>query len=115
MFLKLIDAIYYWRITAFASLPQWSIITSEIYLMKILYFAWLREHTGQSSEEFQLPDDVETVGALIPHITKQSPGHGAALSNLDAVRVAVNRVYGDLSTPVTNCDEVAFFPPVTGG
>ena len=77
--------------------------------MKILYFAWLKEHTGHSSEELQLPDGVDTVGALIPHITKQSPGHGAALANLDAVRVAVNRVYGDLSTPITNHDEVAFF------
>ena len=83
--------------------------------MKILYFAWLKEHTGQASEEFQLPDDVHTVGALIPHITKQSRGHGEALANIDAVRVAVNRVYGDLTTTITNDDEVAFFPPVTGG
>ena len=83
--------------------------------MKILYFAWLKEHIGHASEEFQLPDGVNTVAALIPYITKQSAGHGAALANLDAVRVAVNRVYGDLATPVTNDDEVAFFPPVTGG
>ena len=83
--------------------------------MKILYFAWLKEHTGQASEELLLPDGVETVGALIPHITKQSAGHAVALANLDAVRVAVNRVYGDLTTPITDNDEVAFFPPVTGG
>ena len=49
------------------------------------------------------------------HGRRFSPGHGAALANLDAVRVAVNRVYGDLATPITNHDEVAFFPPVTGG
>ena len=63
--------------------------------MKILYFAWLKEHTGIGSE--------------------QSAGHSTALANLDTVRVAVNRVYGDLATPITNDDEVAFFPPVTGG
>ena len=83
--------------------------------MKILYFAWLKEHTGSGAEELQLPDGVDTVGALIPHIIKQSAGHGTALANLDTVRVAVNRVYGDLTTPITNDDEVAFFPPVTGG
>ena len=83
--------------------------------MKILYFAWLKEHIGHASEELQLPESVNTVAALIPYITKQSAGHGTALANLDAVRVAVNRVYGDLATPVSNDDEVAFFPPVTGG
>ena len=83
--------------------------------MKILYFSWLKEHTGRASEELQLPNGVKTVGELIPHITKQSDGHGVALANLDAVRVAINRVYGDLTTPITDNDEVAFFPPVTGG
>ena len=83
--------------------------------MRILYFAWLKEHIGHASEELQLPDSVNTVATLIPYITKQSARHGTALANLDAVRVAVNRVYGDLATPVSNDDEVAFFPPVTGG
>ena len=83
--------------------------------MKIFYFAWLKEHTGCSFEDMPLPDGVETVGALIPHIERKSAGHKTALANLEAVRVAVNRVYGDLATPVSDGDEVAFFPPVTGG
>ena len=83
--------------------------------MKIFYFAWLKEHTGCSCEDMRLPDGVGTVGELIPHITRKSSGHKTALTNLEAVRVAVNRVYGDLTTPVADGDEVAFFPPVTGG
>ena len=83
--------------------------------MKILYFAWLKEHTLQASTDMHLPSGVNTVGGLIPHIQKQSPGHKTALQNLDVVRVAVNRVYGDLETPITENDEIAFFPPVTGG
>jgi len=83
--------------------------------MKIFYFAWLKEHTGCSHEVMPLPDGVDTVGGLIPHITSKSAGHKTALANLEAVRVAVNRVYGDLATPVSDGDEVAFFPPVTGG
>ena len=83
--------------------------------MKIFYFAWLKEHTGCSFEDMQLPNDVKTIGALIPHIKRKSAGHETALANLEAVRVVVNRVYGDLKTPVADGDEIAFFPPVTGG
>jgi len=83
--------------------------------MKILYFAWLKEHTGCSHEYMPLPDGVNTVEALIPHIIRKSPGHKTALANLEAVRIAVNRVYGDPTTSVADDDEIAFFPPVTGG
>ena len=83
--------------------------------MKILYFAWLKEHTGTSAETLALPDGVTTVAGLIPHIAARSAGHKTALANLDTVRIAVNRVYGDPSSVITDSDEVAFFPPVTGG
>ena len=53
--------------------------------MKIFYFAWLKEHTGCSFEDMHLPEGVETVGALIPHITRKSAGHETALANLEAV------------------------------
>ena len=83
--------------------------------MKILYFAWLKEHTGTNTETMPLPDGVTTVAGLIPHITSKSAGHKTALANMDTVRIAVNRVYGDPSSLITDGDEVAFFPPVTGG
>ena len=83
--------------------------------MKIMYFAWLKEHTGCSSADMNLPQGVKTVKGLIPHIAQKSLGHATALANLDTVRVAVNRVYGDLKTPIADSDEIAFFPPVTGG
>ena len=83
--------------------------------MKIMYFAWLKEHTGCSYEYMNLPEDVSTISGLIPHIARKSVGHKTALANLETVRVAVNRVYGDPTTPIANDDEIAFFPPVTGG
>ena len=83
--------------------------------MKIMYFAWLKEHTGCSFEDMTLPEGVDTVGGLIPHIAQKSLGHTTALANLDTVRVAVNRVYANLKTPIADGDEIAFFPPVTGG
>lgn len=83
--------------------------------LTIRYFAWMREHTGTDLETVSLPDNVSSVGDLVPHLTAMSEGHAQALKNMRAVRVAVNRTYGDLDTPVAGGDEVAFFPPVTGG
>ena len=84
-------------------------------IINILYFAWMREHTGTSSEQITLPEGASTVGDLMPMLIARSPGHALALKNMAAVRVAVNRSYGDLKTAVTAGDEIAFFPPVTGG
>ena len=83
--------------------------------MKIVYFAWMREHIGTSSEVLTLPQNIETVGMLADHLKTLSSGHAKALSDLNVVRVAVNQVYADLDAPISNDDEVAFFPPVTGG
>lgn len=83
--------------------------------MKIKYFAWMREHTGCAEEDLIKPDHINCVADLVDHLCQQSPGHAKALSNMEVVRVAVNLNYCDLNTPVTNQDEVAFFPPVTGG
>jgi molybdopterin synthase sulfur carrier subunit len=48
-------------------------------------------------------------------LRQQSTGHQKALADMTLVRVAVNHVYVDINHPVTAHDEVAFFPPVTGG
>ena len=83
--------------------------------MKLLYFAWMREHIGTGREERTTPEDVSTVADLIEHLRSLSEGHASALANMDVVRVAVNQEYASLDTAVTDTDEVAFFPPVTGG
>ena len=83
--------------------------------INVLYFAWMREHTGTASEQITLPEGTKTVGDLMPLLMARSAGHGLALKNMGVVRVAVNRSYGDLKTAVAAGDEIAFFPPVTGG
>jgi sulfur-carrier protein len=83
--------------------------------LTILYFAWLRERTGSASEEIALPDDVRTVSALLDYLSAHSPRHEAAFRNRRTVRAAVNQEFADLSSPIQPGDEVAFFPPVTGG
>jgi molybdopterin synthase sulfur carrier subunit len=83
--------------------------------LTILYFAWLRERIGAASEEIALPEDVRTVSALVDVLAARSPGHESAFRNRRTVRAAVNQEFADLLDPVGPGDEVAFFPPVTGG
>jgi molybdopterin synthase sulfur carrier subunit len=83
--------------------------------LTILYFAWLRERTGVSQESVAPPAGVGTVGELVAWLAERSPGHASAFANRRTVRCAVNQEFADPVTRVGPGDEVAFFPPVTGG
>jgi len=83
--------------------------------LTVLWFAWLRERTGTAEEHLTPPAEVATVGALIDWLIARSPHHAAAFRNRGAVRCAVNQEFAGPATPVRPGDEVAFFPPVTGG
>jgi len=83
--------------------------------MKILYFAFLRQRTGLGEETVEAPADVRDVAGLVEWLKTRGPGHAAALKDVSAVRVAVNQEFANLGTPVAANDEIAFFPPVTGG
>ncbi len=83
--------------------------------LTILYFAWLRERVGASEEQIALPAGVRTVGDLIAWLAERSPGHASAFANRRTVRCAVNQDFADPGARVGPGDEVAFFPPVTGG
>lgn len=83
--------------------------------MKVLYFAWLRAKAGVGEEEVSPPPGVQTVAALIDWLRARSARHADALADLAAVRVAVNQEYVRFDHPLRSGDEVALFPPVTGG
>ncbi len=83
--------------------------------MKLLYFAWLRTKTGLSEEEVTPPAEVTTVAALLSWLQGRGAGYADAFADLDALRVAVNQEYARPADPVGPDDEVALFPPVTGG
>ena len=83
--------------------------------MKLLYFAWLKTKTGVAEEEVAPPPEVTNVRELLDWLKGRGPGYAEALADLDAVRVAVNQDYARPGDPVAPGDEVALFPPVTGG
>lgn len=83
--------------------------------LKLLFFARLREDLGTKAEEIALPAGVGTVAALRAHLASRGGAWGATLAQGKAIRVAVNQEMAQPTTPVKPGDEVAFFPPVTGG
>jgi sulfur-carrier protein len=83
--------------------------------MKILWFAWLRTRVGSGEEILEKPATVATVAELLDWLAARSPGHAQALARRDVVRVAVNQAYVKLDHAIADGDEIAIFPPVTGG
>ena len=75
----------------------------------------VRDRIGVGNEELAPPDGVDTVEALIDWLKGRSEGHGKAFEDLSVIRVAVNQEHVQLDHAVAAGDEIAFFPPVTGG
>lgn len=80
--------------------------------VKILYFASLREALGVAGESIELPAGVSTLAALRDWLVAQGREKLATAKNL---RCAVNQELAGLDAAVQDGDEIAFFPPVTGG
>lgn len=80
----------------------------------VLYFAWVRERVGFAQEMLPL-DGPTTLGALVEALATRSDGHGAALADRARLRAAVNQEFVGWDAAVGPGDEVAIFPPVTGG
>ena len=80
--------------------------------VRVLYFAGLREAFGCAGESIDLPAEVTTVAALRDLLVGQGREKLASAKNL---RCAVNQEMAGPEVAIKDGDEVAFFPPVTGG
>lgn len=83
--------------------------------MKVLYFAWLRQKIGVGEETVDPPAEVTDARGLIEWLKTRGEGYDVAFRDIDAIKLAVNQDYADLDAAVKPGDEIAFFPPVTGG
>lgn len=85
-------------------------------MLKISYFASIREHLGLGSEMVELPAGVNDVAALIDFLVDRSDGGPwLLLQDTGSVLVAVDQAVADHNTSLSGVEEVAFFPPMTGG
>jgi len=83
--------------------------------MQMLYFGWVRQRIGVPAETVAPPDEVRDVDGLIDWLSGRSDAYAEALMNRDTLRVAVNQELCEFDAPVGAGDEVALFPPMTGG
>jgi molybdopterin synthase sulfur carrier subunit len=83
-------------------------------MIDVHYFANIREMLGVAREQVALPQPA-TVAALIDALVVQHGGRWQSLFNETRVLTAVNQVVVPITAAIKDGDEVAFFPPVTGG
>ncbi len=83
--------------------------------MIIKYFSWVKDLAETAEEIIELPENVNNVDELINHLIEKNKKYEKVFSKKGEVKIAVNKIYADAKTQVKNEDEIAFFPPVTGG
>ena len=84
-------------------------------MITLLYFARLREALGTGREELALPAGIGTLGALRAHLAQRGEVWAKEMAAGRNLRAAVNQDIATADTAIKDGDEVAFFPPVTGG
>lgn len=82
-------------------------------VVDVVYFAWVRERIGLPRE--QVESAAVTVSDLVKELTLREPRYEAALSDISALRVALDQELSHFDAPLAGVREVAFFPPMTGG
>ena len=83
--------------------------------IQLRYFASVREALGASAETLELPEGIATVGQLRAHLRERGDAWSEALAPARSLRMAKNQAMAGEEALLVDGDEVAFFPPVTGG
>ncbi|XUY28222.1 molybdopterin converting factor subunit 1 [Agrobacterium sp. rho-8.1] len=84
-------------------------------MVRIVYFAWVRERIGKSEEDIDLPANVTTARELISYLTTLGDEYEAAFEFPDVIRVAVDQEHIDHGESILGAREIGIFPPMTGG
>jgi len=83
--------------------------------VQILYFAWVREAIGRDGEAVDPPATVRTISDLIAWLAARGGGYGEALADPKRIRAAIDQDFVPHDALIGGAQEIALFPPVTGG
>jgi sulfur-carrier protein len=84
-------------------------------MIKLVYFAWVRERVGKPEEMLQPPASVITIADLIVWLKSQGEEYEYAFENGPLIRAAIDKMHVKHETAIAGAREIAFFPPMTGG
>ena len=83
--------------------------------MKIIYFSWLKEILKISEEKVRPPSNIKNIDNLIKWLGAKSIKHKKIFLKSKNIRCAINHQIVNKNSKIKNKDEIAFFPPFTGG
>ena len=83
--------------------------------MKVLYFSWIKDKLGKSNEEIQLNDNIKTINDLITSLKEINENYLDVFKDTSSIKVSINMETAEFEDRIHDNDEVAFFPPMTGG
>ncbi|MBX3513018.1 MAG: molybdopterin converting factor subunit 1 [Xanthobacteraceae bacterium] len=83
--------------------------------MKIVYFAWLRERLNKTEEDIEIPASVQTIGELMQWLKSRGEEYEYAFDNPKVIRAAIDKTHVQPGAKIAGANEIAFFPPMTGG
>ena len=83
--------------------------------MVIKYFSWVRDIANTAEEIIELPANVNNIKELIDCLILSNEKYHKIFKKRKVIKIAVNKIYVDEFKEIKNTDEIAFFPPVTGG
>jgi molybdopterin synthase sulfur carrier subunit len=84
-------------------------------MVRILYFAWVRERIGKAEERVKLPASARTVADLIAWLSSRGEEYAYAFEKPTVIRTAIDKVHVKPDAAIAGAKEIAFFPPMTGG
>ena len=83
--------------------------------MKLKYFAWIAEIIDKREESLEIPSEIDTIRQLIDYLSSIDESYKKAFEKRKNIKFAVNHVLVNENELISKADEVAFFPPMTGG